>query len=104
VEHSFLWFAAGWHFSRAVGESLAVTQATNANACSRGSASETEPHRKSGLAVDQRTTSKWFNTGAFTAAPELTLGILRAIGRSARLSIRWIDVGQDVSIDRTRQS
>jgi hypothetical protein len=56
------------------GSPLAVTQATNANAFAGFGIQRPNRIANPELPSDQRTTSKWFNTGAFTAAPELTLG------------------------------
>ena len=57
------------------GSPLAVTQATNLNAFAgfgiqRPNRTAVDPE----LSADERSTSRWFNTAAFSQAPQFTLG------------------------------
>jgi TonB dependent receptor len=56
------------------GSPLAVTQATNANAFAGFGIQRPNRVADPELPGDQRTTARWFNTAAFTAAPVFTLG------------------------------
>lgn len=70
--------AGGWQLAGIVrlqsGSPVAVTQATNLNAFA-GFGTQ-RPNRASDPALpsDQRTTGRWFNTAAFTQAPQFTIG------------------------------
>ena len=56
------------------GSPLAVTQATNANAFAGFGIQRPNRVANPELPANERSTAKWFNTTAFTAAPEFTLG------------------------------
>ena len=56
------------------GSPLAVTQATNSNAFAGFGIQRPNRISDPTLSKDQRSTNKWFNTAAFTAAPQFTLG------------------------------
>jgi hypothetical protein len=56
------------------GSPLAVTQATNANAFAGFGIQRPNRVADPEFPADQRSTAKWFNTAAFIAAPEFTLG------------------------------
>jgi hypothetical protein len=53
---------------------IAVTQATNFNAFAGFGVQRPNLVADPNLPADKRTTSRWFNTAAFTAAPQFTLG------------------------------
>jgi hypothetical protein len=56
------------------GSPLAVTQANNLNAFAGFGIQRPNRLRDPELPADQRTTSKWFDTTAFSGAPQFTLG------------------------------
>lgn len=56
------------------GSPLAVTQAVNSNAFAGFGIQRPNRAADPELPGDQRTTGRWFNTGAFTQAPQLTIG------------------------------
>jgi hypothetical protein len=56
------------------GSPLAVTQATNLNAFAGFGIQRPNRIADPELPVDQRSTSRWFDTAAFTQAPQFTLG------------------------------
>jgi hypothetical protein len=70
--------AGGWQVAGVVrlqsGSPIALTQATNLNAFAGFGIQR--PNRTAGpaLPADQRTTGRWFNTAAFTQAPQFTIG------------------------------
>jgi hypothetical protein len=53
---------------------IAVTQTTNFNAFAGFGVQRPNLVADPNLPADERTTSRWFNTAAFTAAPQFTLG------------------------------
>ena len=53
---------------------IAVTQATNNNAFAGFGTQRPNLNGDPTLADDERTVSRWFNTGAFTTAPQFTIG------------------------------
>jgi hypothetical protein len=70
--------AGGWQVAGIVraqsGSPIAVTQATNQNAFAGFGIQRPNRISNPDLAADQRSTSRWFDTAAFTAAPQFTLG------------------------------
>ena len=72
------WALRGWQLSAIVrlqsGSPLAVTQATNLNAFAGFGVQRPNRVTDPALPSEQRTTSRWFNTAAFTQAPQFTIG------------------------------
>jgi hypothetical protein len=70
--------AGGWQVAgivrRQSGSPVAVTQATNLNAFAGFGIQRPNRIADPTLAADQRTTGRWFNTAAFTQAPQFTIG------------------------------
>jgi len=70
--------AGGWQFAGMIrlqsGSPLAVTQATNFNAFAGFGIQRPNRVADPELSSDQRSTSRWFNTAAFTQAPQFTIG------------------------------
>jgi hypothetical protein len=70
--------AGGWQLSGIVrlqsGSPLAVTQATNLNAFAGFGIQRPNRIADTTLPSDERTTARWFNTAAFTQAPQFTIG------------------------------
>jgi hypothetical protein len=68
----------GWQMAGIVrlqsGSPIAVTQATNLNAFAGFGIQRPNRIADPTLPADERTTARWFNTAAFTAAPQFTLG------------------------------
>lgn len=60
--------------ARQSGIPLAVTQATNNNAFAGFGTQRPNLTGDPNLPADQRSVSRWFNTGAFTTAPQFTIG------------------------------
>jgi len=77
---SFVWntpfygFQLAGIFRAQSGSPLAVTQATNSNAFAGFGIQRPNRIADPELPEDQRTTARWFNTAAFTTAPQFTLG------------------------------
>ncbi|MEP6947603.1 MAG: TonB-dependent receptor [Acidobacteriota bacterium] len=69
---------SGWSINGIVnvqsGIPVAVTQATNFNAFAGFGTQRPNVINNPTLPGDQRTTAKWFDTGAFTIAPQFTIG------------------------------
>ena len=59
---------------------IAVTQATNNNAFAGFGTQRPNLVGDPELPGDERSVSRWFNTGAFAAAPQFTLGRLAQSG------------------------
>jgi hypothetical protein len=72
------WVANGWMITGALvlqsGVPIAVTQSTNNNAFAGFGTQRPNLTRDPELPDDERTTARWFDTSAFTAAPQFTLG------------------------------
>ncbi len=72
------WVAGGWQLAGTMrlqsGSPLAVTQATNFNAFAGFGIQRPNLVADPNLSADQRTTGQWFNTKAFTTAPQFTIG------------------------------
>jgi hypothetical protein len=70
--------AGGWQLSGIIrlqsGSPLAVTQATNLNAFAGFGIQRPNRIADPTLPSDQRSTTRWFNTAAFTQAPQFTIG------------------------------
>ena len=70
--------AGGWQVAGIVrwqsGSPVAVTQATNLNAFAGFGIQRPNRIADPTIAADQRTTGRWFNTLAFTQAPQFTIG------------------------------
>jgi hypothetical protein len=70
--------AGGWQLAGIIrlqsGSPLAVTQATNLNAFAGFGVQRPNRVADPDLPSDQRTTARWFNTAAFTQAPQFTIG------------------------------
>jgi hypothetical protein len=70
--------AGGWQVAGIVrlqsGSPVAVTQATNFNAFAGFGIQRPNRVADPALPSDQHTTSRWFNTAAFTQAPQFTIG------------------------------
>jgi len=68
----------GWQFAGIVraqsGSPIAVTQATNLNAFAGFGIQRPNRVTDPTLPMDQRSTGRWFNTQAFTQAPQFTIG------------------------------
>ncbi|MFM2125913.1 MAG: hypothetical protein RL328_2364 [Acidobacteriota bacterium] len=68
----------GWQISAVVriqsGSPLSVTQATNLNAFAGFGIQRPNRMADPMLPAEQRSTAKWFNTAAFTPAPQFTIG------------------------------
>jgi hypothetical protein len=68
----------GWHVAGVVraqsGSPIAVTQATNFNAFAGFGIQRPNRVAAAELSPGQRTISRWFNTAAFSAAPQFTIG------------------------------
>jgi hypothetical protein len=71
-------FGGGWQFAGIVrlqsGSPVAVTQATNLNAFAGFGIQRPNRVEDPALPAEQRTTARWFNTAAFTQAPQFTIG------------------------------
>jgi hypothetical protein len=84
--------AGGWQLSGIVrlqsGSPLAVTQATNLNAFAGFGIQRPNRIADTTLPSDERTTAKWFNTAAFTQAPQFTIGNSSRI-RGGRIIASW---------------
>jgi hypothetical protein len=82
IPHVFVagatWILRGWSISPIVtlqsGIPLYVTQATNFNAFAGFGAQRPNRVGNPALDADARTTTRWFDTGAFAAAPQFTIG------------------------------
>jgi hypothetical protein len=72
------WVMGGWQLAGTMrlqsGSPLAVTQATNLNAFAGFGIQRPNLIADPALPADQRTTGRWFNTAAFSAAPQFTIG------------------------------
>lgn len=72
------WVLGGWQLAGLVraqsGSPLAVTQATNLNAFAGFGIQRPNLVGDPMLPADQRTTGRWFNTAAFSGAPQFTIG------------------------------
>jgi hypothetical protein len=70
--------AGGWRIAGIMraqsGSPLAVTQATNLNAFAGFGIQRPNRTAEPSLASGQRATARWFNTAAFTQAPQFTIG------------------------------
>jgi hypothetical protein len=70
--------AGGWQLAGLVrmqsGAPIAVTQATNLNAFAGFGIQRPNRVADPTLPSDERTTGRWFNTAAFTQAPQFTVG------------------------------
>ena len=70
--------AGGWQVAGVVrlqsGSPVAVTQATNLNAFAGFGIQRPNRIADPTLPADQQTTGRWFNTAAFTQAPQFTIG------------------------------
>jgi hypothetical protein len=70
--------AGGWQIASLVrlqsGSPIAVTQATNFNAFAGFGIQRPNRFGEVNLPAGQRTTARWFNTSAFTEAPQFTIG------------------------------
>ena len=70
--------AGGWQLAGIVrlqsGSPIAVTQATNLNAFAGFGIQRPNRLEKPGLSAGERTTARYFNTSAFSQAPQFTLG------------------------------
>ncbi len=70
--------AGGWQLAGILrlqsGSPLAVTQATNLNAFAGFGIQRPNRVANPELPADERTTARWFNTSAFTQAPQFTIG------------------------------
>jgi hypothetical protein len=70
--------AGGWQLASLIrfqsGSPIAVTQATNLNAFAGFGIQRPNRIADPGLPADQRTTGRYFDTGAFTQAPQFTIG------------------------------
>ena len=104
-----LWKISGWQIAGLVrvqtGDAVAVTQATNNNS-SLGFAVQ-RPNRisQSQSDFDGRSVAKYFNTAAFTAAPQFVIGNQFAqSGSRARSAECGSDDRQDISHYRTHRT
>jgi len=72
------WIAGGWQLAGIIrsqsGSPVAVTQATNLNAFAGFGIQRPNRLTDPTLPSDQRTTGRFFHTGAFTQAPQFTIG------------------------------
>jgi hypothetical protein len=72
-----VWKISGWEIAGAVrvqsGDTVAVTQATNNNA-SLGFATQRPNRISDPNSFEHRSAGEWFNTAAFTLAPQFTIG------------------------------
>jgi hypothetical protein len=72
------WVVGGWQLAGTMrlqsGSPLAVTQATNLNAFAGFGIQRPNLVGDPTLPADQRTTNRWFNTAAFSGAPQFTIG------------------------------
>ena len=72
------WLAGGWHIAGIVrvqsGSPIAVTQATNLNAFAGFGIQRPNRIADPELPAGERTTGRYFNTAAFTQAPQFTIG------------------------------
>src|SRR6185369_5308269 len=70
--------AGGWQMATIVrlqsGSPVAVTQATNLNAFAGYGIQRPNRTGDTALSSEERSTARWFNTAAFTQAPQFTLG------------------------------
>jgi hypothetical protein len=79
VSSGFVWdLPRGWRFAGIArsqsGSPVPVTQATNLNAFAGFGIQRPNRVGRPGLPADQRSVRRWFDTGAFTQAPQLTIG------------------------------